>query len=86
MLIPKLKRVRVASEQELSNWLAKNCDQNQDVMFVTCNKKSPSKYLSREQVSNVIADHGWVPGTSYTLKGNLVGHVASHGNETDRPK
>lgn len=77
MIIPKLKRIKVSSEQELRNWLAKNPDQMQDVMIVTCNKKSPDKHLSRDQVKDVLAQNGWLAGRSYTLIGNLDGHVIS---------
>lgn len=78
MMIPKLKRIKVSSEQELRNWLANNTAQQQDVMIVTCNKKSREKHVSSDQVRDALIENGWVAGQSYTLDGNLVGHVVSH--------
>ncbi len=78
MIIPKLKRIKVSTEQDLRNWLAKNAAHSQDVMIVTCDKSSPKKYVSRAQVHDALNAHGWTSGQSYTLVGNLVGHVARH--------
>ncbi|SMX42420.1 hypothetical protein [Actibacterium lipolyticum] len=78
MIIPKLKRVKVSSELELRNWLNKNSEQQQEVMIVTCNKKSRDKHISSDQVRDALSENGWTAGQSYTLDGNLVGHVASH--------
>lgn len=75
MHIPKLKRVKVSSEDELRNWLAKNTELRQDVMIVTCNKKSRDKHLSSNQVRELVREKGWNIGRSYTLVGNLEGHV-----------
>jgi len=75
MSMPKLKRVKVSSEVELRNWLTKNSGFDGEVMIVTCNKKSRDKYLSGDQVRGVLADLGWTAGRSYTLDGDLVGHV-----------
>lgn len=78
MIIPKLKRVKISSEQELKTWLAKHAGQKQTVMFVTCNKKSPEKHVSSHQVRSALREGGWSAGRSFTLVGNLEGHVASH--------
>lgn len=78
MIIPKLKRIKVSSEQELRNWLAKNSDCKQEVMIVTCNKKSREKHVSNDQLREALGEIGWAVGRSYTLDGNLVGHVISH--------
>ncbi len=78
MIIPKLKRVKVSSVPELRNWLAKNSEQRQEVMIVTCNKKSRDKHISSDQVQEALSENGWAAGQSYTLDGNLVGHVVSH--------
>ncbi len=78
MAIPKLKRIKVSSTQELLNWLARNAEYEQEVMLVTCNKKSRDKFVSSEQVRYALNRHGWAAGRSYTLTGNLVGHVARH--------
>ncbi|MGH1368450.1 MAG: hypothetical protein ACRBCL_07510 [Maritimibacter sp.] len=77
MTIPKLKRVKVASEQELRTWLNKNSGQAQDVMIVTCNKKSHQKYIARDQLYDAVVLSGWTAGRRYTLDGNLVGQVIS---------
>ncbi|MEP5760573.1 MAG: hypothetical protein ABJ327_14920 [Litoreibacter sp.] len=78
MLVPKLKRIKVSSEQELRNWLAKNTDHEKEVMIVTCNKKSRDKHISSDQVRNALSANGWACGKSYTLDGNLTGHVVSY--------
>ncbi len=77
MTIPKLKRVKISSELDLRTWLAKNSELRQEVMIVTCNKSSPDKYVSSDQVRNVLGESGWAAGRRYTLDGNLVGHVVS---------
>jgi hypothetical protein len=64
MMIPKLKRIKVSSEQE--------------VMIVTCNKKYRDKHVSSDQVRDALSENGWAAGQRYTLDGNLVGHVVSH--------
>jgi len=79
MIIQKLKRIKVSSEEELRSWLAKNAACETDVMIVTCNKLSKVKHVSNTQVRSALGDLGWRAGRSYTLKGNLVGHVASQG-------
>lgn len=79
MSIPNLKRVKLNSEQELINWLAKTNGPMPDVMLVTCNSKSHDKYLTTEQVRQAIVDRGYRAGRRYTLNGNLVGHVVSRG-------
>lgn len=75
MIIPRLKRVKVSTEQELRSWLLKNSEHAHDVMIVTCNKTSRNKYVSSDQVRNALNEFGWRAGQSYTLEGNLVGHV-----------
>ena len=75
MTIPNLKRVKIASEQELSSWLGKNPDHAGDVMVVT--QSSGEKHVSVEQVLAAIAEHGWTAGRRYTLNGNLIGQVIS---------
>ena len=49
MSIPRLKRIKVSSVQELRNWLSKQPDQEQSVMVLTCKENSRDKYVSREQ-------------------------------------
>ncbi len=78
MAKPNLKRIKVSSEQELVNWLAQNSGGQQDVMIVTCDKKSPKKHISSAQVRAALGDTGWVVGRTQILVGNLLGHVISH--------
>jgi citrate lyase synthetase len=78
MIIPKLKRIKVSSEHELRNWLAKNSEQKQEVMIVTCNKKSRDKHISGDLVRDALDENGWAAGQNYALDGNLVGHVVSY--------
>jgi hypothetical protein len=58
MPIPKLRRIKVSSEQELWNWLAKNSDHEQEVMLVTCSKKSRDKFVSSERLRYALSEHG----------------------------
>lgn len=78
MKIPKLKRVKVSSQQELRNWLCKNATHMQDIMVITSNHKSLGKHVSSHQVRRALTENGWIAGRSYTLDGNLLGHVASY--------
>ena len=75
MSIPKLKRIKVSSEQQIRNWLAKNASQTGPVMLVTCNRISRTKHVARDAVQRALPDHGWTEGRAYTLKGNLDGRV-----------
>ena len=77
MNMPNLKRVRVASVHELRIWLEKNSGEDHRVMIVTCDRRSPSKYVSSENVRNILDEYGWMSERSYTLNGNLLGHVIS---------
>lgn len=77
MVAPRLKRIKVSSEQELRNWLAKNSEPEREVMIVTSNKKSRDKHISSNQIRSVLREFGWNLGRSYTLVGELVGHVTS---------
>ena len=78
MNLPKLKRIKVSSEKELRQWFAKNSEHGQEVMIITCNKKSRDKYVSGDQVRAAVREYGWAAGRSYTLVGNLEGHVVSY--------
>lgn len=78
MSIPKLKRIKVATERDLRNWLSKNTGDPDEVMIVTCNKTSRDKHISGDQVRETVAQSGWIAGRSYTLVGNLTGHVVRH--------
>jgi hypothetical protein len=77
MTIPSLKRIKVASEQALNDWLAAQPEGPQSVMLVTFNKAAPARSVSRDQVARAVQDHGWVAGRRYTLNKTLVGHVIS---------
>lgn len=77
MTIPNLKRLKISSEQELRFWLSKQAGQVQSVMVVTYSEASHDRYVSRAQVAEALDAHGWVSGFSYTLNGNLLGHVIS---------
>ena len=73
--IPNLKRIKIASEQELRNWLARNADHSGEVMLTLFPKSSAEKYISREAINAALQEHGWKSGRRYTLNGGLVGHV-----------
>ena len=77
MQIPTLKRITVTSEQQLGIWLAKQSAQAESVMLVTHTKASHKTYVSREQVEQMLAAHGWIAGRRYTLNPDLLGHVIS---------
>ncbi|MEE9334923.1 MAG: hypothetical protein V3U65_12620 [Granulosicoccaceae bacterium] len=74
MSMPKLKRINVHSEQELDVWLAKNSGQEKNILVVTHANASHRKYVSRDQVGQVLAKHGWKAGPRYTLGSVLLGH------------
>ena len=76
MPIPKLKRVKVSTIEELQIWLEKNAGSAQEVMIVTSAKKSSNAHIRSETIRNVLGEHGWTAGASYTLSGDLYGHVA----------
>lgn len=75
MAIPKLKRVKILSADELCVWLAKNVDIGQDIMLVMFDKSSGDKHIAREVVNEALVDAGWGSGRIYTLHGNQIGHV-----------
>ena len=75
MEFPKLKRINVCSEQELDVWLKRNTSQEESVMVVTHANSSHQKFVSREQVGQLLAEHGWKAGSRYTIGSNLLGHV-----------
>lgn len=77
MTIPNLKRVKVSSVQELRNWLARHPDHDDSVMLVTHDKTARQKHVSRDQLHDVLAAHGWTGGRRYTLNGTLIGEVIS---------
>lgn len=75
-MIPSLKRVKVETRQELETWLTRNAGGSEDVMIVTRGKRSSDTTLSRQDVRQALQDASWRAGRSYTLNGNLVGHIA----------
>jgi hypothetical protein len=77
MEIPKLKRVKVSTEAELRTWLAQNATLDQEVMIISCGKRSKDKHLSSATVRRVLQACGWASRGGYTLNGNLLGHVAA---------
>ena len=78
MHIPRLKRVKVASAQALRTWLGRNAGLPDEVMIVTCTGASRDKHVSSAEVRRILDENGWSAGRSYTLAGNLRGHVARH--------
>lgn len=70
-----LKRVTVSSPQELESWLAKAAAAHESAMLVT--PTSGKDTISREQVEDVLAAHGWVSERRYTLGKRQLGHVIS---------
>lgn len=75
---PNLKRIKVSTEQALRTFLAKESGPWQEVMIVTCNAGSRDKHIASEEVRSAAREYGWTSGRSYTLEGNLVGHIISH--------
>lgn len=71
MDIPNLKRINISSEQALNVWLSKPSDQD-SVMLVTNTKTSD---VSRRQIRDALAAHGWSAGPRFTLNAHLLGHV-----------
>lgn len=81
MNIPNLKRIKISSVLELTTWLAKNPDQEEDVMLVTHTKASGPNHVSHEQVREALDAHGWRAGFRYTLNATLIGHLISNDRE-----
>lgn len=77
MTLPSLKHVRISSQQELRNWIEKNSNLNGEFMIVTYSKKSPKKHVRTVQVRDTLERTGWSLSRSFTLNGDLVGHVVS---------
>ncbi len=75
MQIPKLKRINICSELELDVWLERNTSQEDSVMVVTHTNTSHQKFVSREQVGQLLVKHGWKAGSRYNIGSDLLGHV-----------
>lgn len=76
MKIPNIKRININSKLELDVWLNKNSDQEECVMVVTHTKSSHPKFVSREEIAEVLTKHSWNAGQRYTLgSADLLGHV-----------
>ena len=80
MPIPNLKRVRITSAHQLSDWLGRNSEIGQSVMLVIHRKDAANNQVSAAELRAVLDDHGWQSGFRYTLNADLVGHVASPGS------
>lgn len=75
MKIPNLRRIKVTSQAELAKWLATNADHPESVMLVTHCRPSSPNHVSREEVAQALAAHGWEAGPRFTLNDALIGHV-----------
>lgn len=71
---PKLKRVTIRSEQQLTTWLRKNTTP-QSVMLVTKVAAAGGTDPDRAQVRDALTSQGWRDGRRYTLSAHQVGHV-----------
>ena len=74
-----LKRIKVSSLEEIALWLRRNDTAPREVMFITLGNTSGDRHIPSHAVRKVLSDHGWTPGATYTLPGNLEGHVARLG-------
>ena len=72
---PNLKRLRIASEEDLVAWLATSTSGPDSVMLVTWSNPASPHYVSRQQVRDALAAHDWVAGPRYTLNASQLGHV-----------
>ncbi len=77
MGMPNLKRININSEQELEVWLAKNSNHEESVMVVTHTNASHRKFVSREQIGEVLTTHSWKAGPRYSIGSDLLGHVTT---------
>ena len=73
--ILKLKRLKIYSAADLTNWLRKNADHPDRVMVVTNARAQSPDHVSRDAIVKALADHGWTAGPRYTLNKHLLGHV-----------
>jgi predicted alpha/beta-hydrolase family hydrolase len=67
--------VTISSQAQLASWLAKHPGDAQSVMLVTHVDASHRDYVSREDVAEALAVHGWSAGRRYTLNADLLGHM-----------
>jgi len=75
MSLPKLKHIKVDSEQQLDVWLAKNSSQQESVMLVAHANRTHIKFVSREQIRQTLNKHSWEAGPCHTIGSDLLGHV-----------
>jgi len=75
--LPNLKRITINSELELDTWLKKNPTYKESIILVTHTNESHKKYVSREQVREILVKHGWKAGPRHNIGSNLLGHVIS---------
>lgn len=72
MTIPTLKRIRIASDADLTRALKKL---DQEIMLVTHGDANHPKHISTDTVQTALAAYGWASGRRYTLTGTQVGQV-----------
>lgn len=75
MKLPKLKRVKISSKQELEVWFKRKSSQEENIMVVSHTNASHRKFVSREQIEEVVVEHGWKAGPRFTIGSDLLGHV-----------
>ena len=61
------KKVTVASQKELRDWLTKNRQQEESVWLVTFKKIEKDRYVSTSQVLNELISFGWIDGIRATF-------------------
>ena len=73
--ILKLKRLKISSAADLKDWLRKNADHPSRIMVVTNARAQSPDHVSRDEITQALADHGWTTGPRFTLNTHLLGHV-----------
>lgn len=58
----RFEQVEVASTLELEAWLAEHHTQHEAIWLVTYKKAVPGKYISRDEVLDLLVAFGWIDG------------------------
>jgi hypothetical protein len=75
MTIPTLKRVKIASERELRDWLARHPQEDRDIMVVSVANRENPRHVARDAIVAAAESQGWHAGRAHTLTGGLRGQV-----------
>jgi uncharacterized protein YdeI (YjbR/CyaY-like superfamily) len=58
----RFEQVEVSSPSDLAAWLEAHHNQDESIWLVTFKKAVPSRYVSRDQVLDLLVTYGWIDG------------------------